>query len=233
MIAAISLGGLSALIPAGYVSDRLGRKICLAIGTAIMIIASITQALTTGPWAFLATKLILGVGIAFILIPAPALTTETAHPRTRGAVTACFQTAFYWGAIVSASATLGGLYISSSWSWRMPIMLQIFFPVLQIIGLILIPESPRFLIAKGKKEKAFRVLTKFHANGDKSDALVAYEFDEICEAIQREEKAATGSSWKTFLATPGNRHRLLICFLVGIMIQWAGKWKFQMNMPCN
>jgi MFS family permease len=124
IIAAISIGGLVALIPAGYVSDKWGRKPCLVIGTSLMIATSIVQAFTSGPWAFLATKIILGVGITFILIPAPALATETAHPRNRGMVTACFQTAFYWGAIVSAVATLGGLYIKGSWAWRVPVMMQ-------------------------------------------------------------------------------------------------------------
>ena len=87
----------------------------------------------------------MGAGIAFILIPAPALSTEVAHPRNRGMVTACFQTAFYWGSIVSAVATLGGLYIASSWSWRMPVLLQFFFPMLQAVGLFIIPESPRYV----------------------------------------------------------------------------------------
>lgn len=222
MIGAISLGGLAGLVPAGYTSDYFGRKICLVCGTLVMIIASIVQALTSGPSAFLATKLILGAGIAFVLIPAPALTSEVAHPRSRGTVSACFQTAFYWGAIVSAAATLGGLYISSSWAWRMPIILQILFPILQLVGLCIIPESPRFLIAKGRKTQAFEILVKFHANGNTQDSLVAFEFEEICETIQHEAQAASSSSWKTFFATSGNRHRLLICVLVGIMIQWAG-----------
>jgi MFS family permease len=222
IIAAISIGGLVALIPAGYVSDKWGRKPCLATGTSLMIVTSIVQAFTSGPWAFLATKIVLGVGIAFILIPAPALATETAHPRNRGMVTACFQTAFYWGAIVSAVATLGGLYIKGSWAWRMPVMMQILFPSLQILGLFIIPESPRFLIANGRKEKALEILARFHANGDQHDALVVYEYSEICEALEREAAFATGSTWKLFIATPGNRHRLLICLLVGVMIQWAG-----------
>jgi MFS family permease len=187
-----------------------------------MIATSIVQAFTSGPWAFIATKIILGVGIAFILIPAPALATETAHPRNRGMVTACFQTAFYWGAIVSAVATLGGLYIKGSWAWRMPVMMQILFPSLQILGLFIIPESPRFLIANGRKEKALEILARFHANGDQHDALVVYEYSEICEALEREAAFATCSTWKLFIATPGNRHRLLICLLVGVMIQWAG-----------
>ena len=222
IIAAISLGGLPALIPAGYVSDHWGRKVCLWIGTIIMIATGIIQAVTTGPWLFLAFRVLMGVGIAFILIPAPALSTEVAHPRNRGTITACFQTAFYAGSIASAIATLGGLFIANSWSWRMPVLLQVFFPLLQIIGLFIIPESPRWLIANGKKEKALGVLAKFHANGDMDDQLVNYEFTEICETLEREAQAASGSSWSEFFRTRGNRHRFVICLLVGIMIQWAG-----------
>lgn len=222
IIAAISLGGLPALIPAGYVSDHFGRKVCLAIGTFIIIATGIVQAVTSGPWLFWAFRLLMGVGIAFILIPAPALSTEVAHPRNRAAITACFQTAFYWGSIVSAVATLAGLYIGNSWSWRMPVLLQILFPVLQVVGLILVPESPRFLISKNRREEAFQILVKYHANGDAADPLVNYEFTEICETIEREAKVASGSSWGEFFRTKGNRHRFLICVLVGIMIQWAG-----------
>ena len=222
IIGAISLGGLPALIPASYVSDHFGRKFCLAIGTSIILACSLVQALTSGPWLFWAFRIVMGAGIAFILIPAPALSTEVAHPRNRGTVTACFQTAFYWGSIVSAVATLGGLYIASSWSWRMPVLLQLFFPTLQLIGLWIVPESPRWLIANGKKEKAFQVLARFHANGDESDPLVNYEFTEICQTIEREAAESQGSSWSEFFRTRGNRHRFLICLLVGIMIQWAG-----------
>jgi MFS family permease len=136
IIAAISLGGLPALIPAGYVSDRYGRKKCLMIGTFFMILSAILQAATSGPWLFFGFRILMGAAIAFILIPAPALSTEVAHPRNRGAVTACFQTAFYWGAIVAAATTLGGLYIANSWSWRTPVLLQFFFPALQVIGLV-------------------------------------------------------------------------------------------------
>jgi hypothetical protein len=114
------------------------------------------------------------------------------------------------------------LYIKGSWAWQMPVMMQILFPSLQILGLFIIPESPRFLIANGRKEKALEILARFHANGDQHDALVVYEYSEICEALEREAAFATCSTWKLFIATPGNRHRLLICLLVGVMIQWAG-----------
>lgn len=124
IIASIALGGVPALIPAGYVSDYFGRKVAVGIGSLLMIVFAVVQTFTTGPYVFMATKIVLGAGIAFVLVGAPPLATEISHPRMRGNVTNCFQSAFYWGSIISAVTTLGGLYVDGSWSWRMPVFLQ-------------------------------------------------------------------------------------------------------------
>lgn len=106
------------------------------------------------------------------------------------------------------------------------------------------PESPRFLISKGKNEQALQILAKYHvreihcsvharcdpclpadtaqANGDDQDPLVQLEYAEIVEAIEAEKAATKGSSYTQFFKTKGNRHRLIICILVGFMCQWAG-----------
>ena len=187
-----------------------------------MATASIIQAATRGPWAFLATRIVLGLGLGFTQTAAPPLTTEIAHPKHRGQVTALFQAAWYWGAIVSSCATLGTLFVGSSWAWRAPCLLQALFPCLQLLGLFFIPESPRWLVSRGRVQDAHFVLAKYHANGDLDDELVKYELSEICEAIEKEREAARTTGFLSFFETKGNRHRLAICILVGFMIQWAG-----------
>ncbi|KAJ4301733.1 hypothetical protein N0V90_003826 [Kalmusia sp. IMI 367209] len=204
VIAGISLGGLPSFIPASYVSDLIGRRYTVAIGSSIMLAASIIQAATKGPWAILGTRIMLGFGLGFSQIAAPPLTTEIAHPKHRGQVTALFQAVWYWGAILSACITLG------------------FFPGLQLLGLLVTPESPRWLVSKGRTEEALIMLAKYHANGDVNDELVQFEISEISEAIEREREAAKTTGFMSFFDTKGNRHRLLICVLVGFMIQWAG-----------
>jgi sugar porter (SP) family MFS transporter len=222
IIAAINLGGIPALVPASYVSDSLGRRFTVAIGSSIMIAASAIQAGTSGPWAFLGTRIMLGLGLGFSQIAAPPLTTEIAHPKQRGQVTALFQATYYWGAIISACVTLGTLFLGNSWSWRTPCLVQVLFPTLQLIGLLSVPESPRWLVSKGRTDEALAMLAKYHANGDSNDVLVRYEFSEICEALEKERGDTKNTGFVAFTRTKGNRHRLVICILVGFMIQWAG-----------
>ena len=83
------------------------------------------------------------------------------------------------------------------------------------------PESPRFLIAKGKNEKALEVLGKYHGRGDVHDELVQIEYHEIRETIAL-EKEFEGNGWVELFQTPGNRHRLIILVSLGFFSQWSG-----------
>lgn len=101
-------------------------------------------------------------------------------------------------------------------------LIQIFPPIFQLISLPFCPESPRFLVSKGKIDEAHRVLAKYHANGDMDDQLVLFELEEIKEAIETERTAGAGVSYASFFKTRGNLHRLAILIMVGFFSQWVG-----------
>ena len=80
-----------------------------------------------------------------------------------------------------------GLYIPGEWSWRLPCIVMIVGPICVLAILIKAPESPRFLVHKDKLEKAMDMLAKYHANGDRDDPLVKWEFNEINASLGQEE----------------------------------------------
>lgn len=125
-LAGISLGGLPSFIPASYVSDYLGRRITVAIGSTLMLGAAVIQCATSGVYAFLGTRIMLGVGLGFAQTAAPPLTAEIAHPKHRANITNLFQAIWFWGAIVSAVMSLGFLFVDNHWSWRIPVSSKAF-----------------------------------------------------------------------------------------------------------
>lgn len=143
--------------------DRYGRRIPLIAGSVAVIAGGIGQAFTNGPNGFLGTRLIIGFGIALTGTSAPTLLMELSHPRFRGPASLLYNCSWYIGATVIGWVTFGTLKMSGSWSWRLPALIQIFPEViLLIVAVGFMPESPRFLISKGRNDQALATLAKYH-----------------------------------------------------------------------
>lgn len=93
--------------------------------------------------------------------------------------------------------------------------------ILQMSFVWFVPESPRFLIAHGKVEKAHEVLAKVHANGDRDSEIVMLELQEIKDTIKLEQEFES-NGWLELVKTKGNRHRLVILLSLGLFSQWSG-----------
>ena len=210
IIASVILGGIGAIIPAAFLADRFGRKVTLAVGSVVIIAGALVQALTSGGWNMLAGRMVLGFGSFCNSIATGPYVAEIAHPRFRAEATSLITVCFYIGSILAAWTTYGVLSIAGDWSWRLPSLLQL-VPSAWVLALLpFCPESPRWLMSKGRDADALRVLAKYHANGDEGDALVRFEYDEIRDVLAAERAATANVTVLTFFATKGNRHRFLI-----------------------
>ena len=115
--------------------------------------------------------------------------------------------------------TYGTARIDNNWSWRIPTIVQLTPSAIQILFIFFVPESPRFLISKGKEEQALQVLGRVHANGNTQDEMVQCEFIEIRDTLKL-EKEVESNSWMELIRTKGNRHRLIILVSAGFFSQW-------------
>ncbi|KAG6805837.1 hypothetical protein H0H92_013790, partial [Tricholoma furcatifolium] len=122
----------------------------------------------------------------------------------------------------AAWTTFGTFKINSSWAWRVPSALQAIPAVLQVIFIWFCPESPRFLVSKGREEEALKTLAYYHADGNQEDPLVKFEFDEIKSAIEFDRNVAANVGWSSLFTKPGNRRRLRIIIALAFFSQWSG-----------
>lgn len=111
--------------------------------------------------------------------------------------------------------------MQSNWGWRIPSILQITPSFLQLTFIFFLPESPRWLISKGRGDEALAILVKYHAEGDADSEFVKAEYVQIEKTLELElETAKVG--WKEMVANSGMRKRLLIASFLGLFTQWSG-----------
>ncbi|TLD22399.1 hypothetical protein PspLS_07748 [Pyricularia sp. CBS 133598] len=222
MNAVYPLGKVIALFVVTPVADQFGRKLPMAIGLVGCIAFAILQGLSPNLTAFVLARAFLGFFTSFISQPSPVLIAELAYPTQRGKLTSLYNTFFYFGAIFAAWLTFGTFKINSTWSWRIPSIVQGAIPALQLAALWFLPESPRYLVSRGRLDEARRDLIKHHAGGDANSPLVAFEMNEIERAIAAENESYSANSWLDLFRGAANRKRTLIAIIVGFFSQWNG-----------
>lgn len=171
---------------------------------------------------YVAGRVVIGAGGGMTKVVAVALLHEVAHPRFRPIASAVYYSLYYSGSVLAAWLTFGFLHVqNTNWSWRAPCFFQILGPIIVVSLTISMPESPRWMVKNNQTEKALHTLAKYHANGEKSDPLVQYEFNEIVSAIQSEE-ANHRVSYLDFLRSTPNRRRLAVLIAISLGQNWIG-----------
>ncbi|KAF9445992.1 general substrate transporter [Macrolepiota fuliginosa MF-IS2] len=217
-----NIGSLAAYPFAPYVSDGLGRRPAIFIGAAIMIGATILQTASQSVGMFIGARFVIGFGLTFAAAAAPLLVTEIAYPSQRAQATSMYNTLWYLGSIIAAWTTFGTFHIPTSWSWRIPSALQGLPSVIQVGLIWFVPESPRWLVSKGREEQALKTLAYYHARGNAQDPLVEFEFEEIKAAIAFDRDVASNVGWLSLIKSPGNRRRMRIIIALAFFSQWSG-----------
>ncbi|KAH7370173.1 general substrate transporter [Rhexocercosporidium sp. MPI-PUGE-AT-0058] len=218
-------GGLACLPFVPYIADGFGRRHGTAIGCLFILLGALLQSFPPASNAepmYLAGRFFIGFGSNIANATCPLLITEVAHPRHRGKITTIYNTLWYLGAIIAAWCTYGTLVnLSGNLQWRLPTGLQCLMPGIQLLALYTVPESPRWLISKGKDDEALKILTKYHGNNVQDD-FVTFEYNEIRETLRMEREAASRSGWADLVRTPGNRKRCILIILTAIFSQCSG-----------
>lgn len=229
-----TLGTMNVGIPAGsliavpfaiVLNQYFGRRITVLTGAVVSIVGAIVQGCAHTFGAFVAGRLILGLGIGIGAAGAGPLLSETSYPPQRPTMVSFLLASFPLGSFIASLVTWGPYNSSmknNNWSWRLPSLLQALFPIITIVLVGTGPESFRWLVDKGKEEKAIRNLARFHAGGDKNHPLVLFEFSEIKAALAAEKYTNGGNVWMEWFKTKSNRHRLFITLALPAMMQFCG-----------
>lgn len=221
--ASMSVGGIVACLVGGPLTDRFGRRPMCSIGAALVAGMAIMETFSTSFEMFTGGKVLFGFGAFLQQVAAPVLVTELAHPKQRVTLSSLYNTSIFIGLVIGSWITFATYRMDSQWSWKLPCLLQVVIPAYQTIALWFCPESPRWLVSKGRTDEARQILIKYHGNGIEDD-IVRFELQEIIAGVEA-DKTVMKFSWeavKTTLGSKGNRYRLWLCLWTAVASQTIG-----------
>jgi sugar porter (SP) family MFS transporter len=210
--ASISVGAVVGALLSRRANEWLGRKRTILLAAAVVIIG--TLAATFSPTFALLTvsRLVIGIGIGFSSSTVPTYLSELAPAKLRGAMGSLNQIFIVLGILIAFLVSYG---LGSSGNWRLMLAGAIVPAVILLGGLVVLPETPRWLLQNGREEEARSVLASAHGRTTNLDAEVA----EIREVIRldTEDRGRVRD-----LFAPWVRPMLVVASLLAIGQQFCG-----------
>ncbi|MDR3491743.1 MAG: sugar porter family MFS transporter [Gammaproteobacteria bacterium] len=218
IVGAVLGGGLVGTLLAGPIGDYYGRRFLIAASAFIFIIGiSLVLIANSFVWIFSA-RLFLGVGVGMVVVAVPLYVTEIVPSKDRGKYITFFQLLLTFGIVL---AYFVDLIFTPSGNWRAMFGVLFIPAFILFFGILMLPETPRWLMENNQKEKAKKILRQiYHLDSD-----VEKDFDLIEKSIHQEHE-----SWKTFFSTQAWTPSI-IAILIAVFNQLTGINSFLQYAP--
>lgn len=201
VIAVYELGCGFAALSTVYLGDRLGRLKCMFLGCVIVIIGAALQASAFTVTHLAIARVFTGFGTGYLTSTVPVWSSEMSKAKSRGKLIMMEGSLITLGITISYWVDFGFYFVDKGGdpkaiSWRIPVVLQAIFPILLIMFVFKFPESPRWLMAKGRVREARIVFSALY-NLPEGDEKITDQLTEIQSAIELEEANDKGFSLKS------------------------------------
>ncbi|KAJ3578279.1 hypothetical protein NPX13_g2283 [Xylaria arbuscula] len=160
IVSILSAGTFFGALGSPFLADTIGRRWALIASCWVFNLGVALQAAATAIPLFLAGRFFAGFGVGLISALIPLYQSETAPKWIRGAIVGGYQFAITIGLLLAAIVNNSTQNRNDSGSYRIPISVQFAWAIILIVGMLILPETPRFLVKKGDHEKAARSLGK-------------------------------------------------------------------------
>ncbi|BFZ63985.1 hypothetical protein YB2330_005123 [Saitoella coloradoensis] len=215
MTSMINVGELVGSLTAAPINDFFGRKGAFLTAALVVIIGVVLQVAAEGHVVMVIVgRIILGYGVGCFSSTSPLYIGEIAPTAIRGPLLMCWQLVLSISQIIAAAINRGMSTVNGSVAYRVPMAVQLIFPVIMLAGLWWIPESPRWLLRSGREEKARDSLLL--VNKEKKDYDPSPELATLRETVEMEQQLASQSKWSDLIRDPIERRKVL--FSAGALI---------------
>lgn len=207
-VSSAAIGCIAGPLVAVALSDAIGRRRTLFVAAVLLGVSALGTAIPKDMLQFNLFRIVGGVGVGLASVVSPMYIAEMAPARLRGRLVSVNQLAIVIGLF---TAIVVSYALSFSGSWRWMFASTGVAVVCWLAGLTVLPESPRWLVAKGREQEALGLLAKSEGPAQSEAAL-----SEIKQSIAEEPGGLAE------LFQPGMRKALLVAVVLAILQQMTG-----------
>lgn len=193
VVSVYEVGCFFGALLAFFIGEKLGRRKMMIIGGVIMIIGTVITTASFGPGdpphgnvggfvQFIISRVVTGVGNGMNTATIPTWVAESSKAHNRGFLICIEASTVAVGTVIAYWLNFGISYVDSSVAWRFPIAFQIFFALVLIAGVLVLPESPRWLMKHGRDAEALKVIAALEATSVDSELAIT-EKNKMSDAL--------------------------------------------------
>ncbi|KAI9162990.1 High-affinity fructose transporter ght6 [Paramyrothecium foliicola] len=214
IVGLLSAGCLFGALLSGKLADTFGRRAVISGSALSTIIGTIIEISSSTHWVqFAIGRLVTGFGIGSLSVVVPMYQSESSPAIIRGVLVSTYQLFITLGIWLAEMINWGTESMGNSGSWRITNGMSFLWALILGVGILFLPESPRYAYRKGRVEEARQTIARL-AGADLNSYAVSKQIEEI-KAKHDEEKALPDPAWHEIFTGP----RMFYRTMLGITLQ--------------
>jgi len=160
IVSILSAGTFFGALMAAPAADILGRRWAMIFDSGVFTFGVILQTIATDIPIFVAGRFFAGLGVGLLSACIPLYQSETSPKWIRGTIVGCYQLAITIGLLIASIVLNSTKNRQDTGSYRIPIAVQFAWAIILVVGMLILPETPRYLIKKGRSAQAAKSLSR-------------------------------------------------------------------------
>ncbi|KAL5768842.1 hypothetical protein ACOSQ2_015625 [Xanthoceras sorbifolium] len=213
LVGSLNVCSLIGSLASGKTSDCIGRRYTIVLAAATFLVGALLMGLAPSFLFLMAGRVVAGIGVGYSLMIAPVYTTEISPTMSRGFLSSLPEVFINFGILLGYISNYALSGLPEHINWRLMLGLAALPAIFVALGVMAMPESPRWLVMKGRFAEAKQVLIKISDSKEEAELRLA----EMTKGASSSSKNWQGQGvWKELLFRPSQPLRRILIAAIGV-----------------